>query len=289
MKNIIWSAIIAAAVSLLIISIYPAQKLLPGVQQQRESIYDRVMRTKTIRCSYASYPPFTTKDPNSGQLSGVFYDLIEEMGRRWDLDIQWVEEVSYGNIPEGYATHRYDLFCSPIWPNALRSKTSMFSIPLYYSVITTWVRSNDNRFDTNLNTLNDPQYKIAVVDGDVTNAIAQASFPKAQHLPIALGADFYQQWQDVVSGKADAVFGELISAELFLKNNPGSLKNASPTHPIRVLPNTIMLPPNEQKFMNMINVLLFELQNEDFLQKTLAKHISNPSLLLPANYPYRMN
>ena len=45
----------------------------------KESTYERVIRTGEIRCAYAVYEPPLIKDPNTGKLSGIFYDVMEEV------------------------------------------------------------------------------------------------------------------------------------------------------------------------------------------------------------------
>jgi hypothetical protein len=37
----------------------------------KETLYQRVLRTKTIRCSYCAYPPYCLKDPNTGHMTGI--------------------------------------------------------------------------------------------------------------------------------------------------------------------------------------------------------------------------
>ncbi|MCB1556441.1 MAG: hypothetical protein KDJ15_03915, partial [Alphaproteobacteria bacterium] len=40
-----------------------------------DSGYDRVMRTGTIRCGYIAFPPYLMQDLNTGEFSGLAYDL----------------------------------------------------------------------------------------------------------------------------------------------------------------------------------------------------------------------
>src|SRR5580704_1928032 len=118
-----------------------------------ETTYQRVLRTGEIRCAYEPYAPALSKDPNTGQLSGIFYDVVEEIGRRLNLKINWVEEVGYGVIPEGFVTDRYDAFCNTVFPTAERSRGGAFTIPIFYSSVDVFVRADDHRFDNDLSKL----------------------------------------------------------------------------------------------------------------------------------------
>src|SRR5580704_8643017 len=135
----------------------------------KESTYERVIRTGEIRCAYEPYAPALSKDPNTGQLSGIFYDVMQEVGRRLNLKINWVEEVGYGVIPEGFVTDRYDAFCNTVFPTAERSRGGAFTIPICYSAVDDFVRADDHRFDNDLPKLDDPAVKFSGKDGDVSS------------------------------------------------------------------------------------------------------------------------
>ena len=92
MKNNLSVFALVAAFAALGISIYhPVNRGVGALQSEakKETTYERVMRTRTIRCGYFVWPPFLTKDLNTGALSGLNYDVAEEMGKLLDLKIEW--------------------------------------------------------------------------------------------------------------------------------------------------------------------------------------------------------
>jgi len=50
---------------------------------------------------------------------------------------------------EGLDSNRYDLVPTGVWPNSSRARHASFSVPLFYSGVGVWLRSNDNRFNNN--------------------------------------------------------------------------------------------------------------------------------------------
>lgn len=66
---------------------------------------------------------------------------MEEIGKKASLRVNWVEEVGYENVFPGLDSRRYDVFAGGLWPNASRAKASSFSIPVFYSVIKAWGRT----------------------------------------------------------------------------------------------------------------------------------------------------
>lgn len=128
----------------------------------REPAYDRVMSTHTLRCAYAAYPPAFIIDPNTRQLSGIFHDLVETMAKLHGLTVAWTEEVDYGHIIEGLEQRRYDAFCAALWPGPERAQRAVFTVPVYYSAVNLYVRTDDHRFDADPGTLDDPRYRLAI-------------------------------------------------------------------------------------------------------------------------------
>lgn len=238
----------------------------------RESTVERVLRTGEIRCAYETYAPTLMKDPNTGEFSGIFYDIMNEAGRRLNLKINWVEEVGFGVIPEGFVTDRYDAFCNIIWPTAERSRGASFTIPLFYSAIDVFVRADDHRFDNDLSKLDDPSIKFSGRDGDISSAYVSAAFPKATIVAIPQLSETSQILDDVVHNKADAAVNEGGLLALYLEKNPGTLRDITLGHPIRLSPNTIMIKPDQYQFKVMLDTTLQELLNDGTVDKIINKY-----------------
>src|SRR6516162_8652390 len=132
--------------------------IVQGVK--RESLYDRVMHSGTIRCSYLACAPYCIKDPNSGELSGIFVEAMETVGRKLGLKVVWTGEVGYESLFEGLNSDRYDVFAGGLWPNASRAKAADFSIPIYYGAVKAYGRSDEKRFENNLDAINASDVRI---------------------------------------------------------------------------------------------------------------------------------
>ena len=258
-----------AVVAALAVNRYEAKSAAPGA---KETTYERALRTGEIRCAYAPFEPDLIKDANTGELSGIFYDVLTEIGRRLNLKISWVEEVGYGVIPEGFVTGRYDAFCSTIWPTPDRSRAASFSIPLFYSSVDIFVRNDDHRFDSDISKLNDPSIRFAGRDGDVSSAYAKAAFPLAAIDPITQLLDTSQILDDVVHNKADAAINSPELLYDYLKKNPGTLRDITAGHPLRVSANTIMIGPGQYQFKVMLDTTLQELLYDGTIEKILKKY-----------------
>lgn len=252
----------------------------------RESVMQRVLRTGVIRCGYLPYSSYFRKDPNSGKLSGIFHDVMEEIGKNAGLKIEWVEEVGYQGIFPGLDSNRFDVFCGGLWPNTTRAKAAAFSIPIFYSAITTWCRTGDNRFDKDLNVIDNPNIRVATIDGAMEDLITKMDYPKATRLSLPELSPWVQNCLNIIHNKADLTFAEPMVVNEFLKSNPGTLKQVQPDKPIRIFGNTLAVQREEHSLRDFLNVALNEMLHSGRVDKILARYESNRKTFYPVAKPY---
>ncbi len=254
--------------------------------EKAESVYDRVMRTGTIRCGYALWPPYVFTKDDAGKMGGFAYDIVEAAAKALTLKVEWAEEVAWGpNIREGLKTGRYDMFCAPLWIQASDGMLTEYTIPFAYSSVYYYTRANDNRFDKGVEQLNSSAYKIAVMDGEQSDTIATQFFPKAQKVSIPALADLSQLMLNVATGKADIVFQEPSIANGFADANPGQLKRGQDT-PFIVYPNAFGAKLGEYKMVSMINSAMMELINSGEVDRIIDGYVKEPGIFLPVSKPY---
>lgn len=234
-----------------------------------------VLNRGSIRVGYVVNPPSLIKDPNSGKLSGIYYEATELLGKKLNLNIDWVEETGWSTMIEGLHAKRYDMVVGGIWPSAARSKRANFSIPLYFSVVTAYCRPTDTRFNT-LTDINKPSVTIAVVDGETSSIIAATSFPNAKIISLPQDTPLSHLLLNVKTNKADITFVEKIIASDFLKQNPNSVKDCFPTRPIRSFGNTILFAKGQHDFEVMINTALLDIINSGEAETLITRYETAP-------------
>lgn len=189
-----------------------------------QSPFERVISSNTIKCGYYLWSPILVKDVKTGELSGVSYDVMEEIGRRLGLKIEWAEEVGTDILLQGMVDGRYDMVCAPLYTLGTRARSAFFTTPLFYAPLHLIVRADDTRFDKDFQILNNPDYKVAVLEGEATAILAAQRFPKANihTVPQIQGYGFVLK--DVALGKADVTISDEVSVADFNKNNPEKLR-----------------------------------------------------------------
>lgn len=258
-----------------------------GAVVKKESVYERVLRTKTLRCGYHPWAPIIIKDPNTGQLSGIYYDYVMELGKRLSLKVEWAEEIGFGEFVAAQESGRLDVMCHAIWPNSERARVMDFVRPIMYETLFAYVKEGDTRFDHHLALANDPAVKIGAIDGATSSTIARADFPKAEivALPqLSTGADLFLQ---LASGKVDIIINDLATAKRFMASNPGKIRQVITARPVRVFGGGLAIGKNQDAFRSMLDIATGEIIQAGIAENIIAKYEEYPgSFYRPAD-PYK--
>lgn len=264
------------------------QSTQPGTDsQQKETVYGRVLKSNTIKCAFLNYPPACMKDTKTGQMSGIFVEVIEKAANNLGMKVEWTEEVGWGSQIEGLDKDRYDLVGSPVWANPKRGKLTALSIPAYYSGIGVYVRANENRFDKDFSKINSKDVKVGTIDGETSDLIADNDFPNATKQSSPENSDISQKFLDLDKKSCDVVFAEPYFAFEYSKNNPGKIKNIAADKPIRLFGNVYMMKAGEWQLKQMLDVAIQDLINSGFVDKVISKYEPAPNLFYRVAAPYR--
>lgn len=255
----------------------------------KSTAYDRVLDTKTLRVGYISYPPSFIKDANSGEYSGILHDVLQEMAKRMELKVQYIEETAWGTMIEAVNSDRVDLVCTGIWPNATRGKFVDFTEPVYFSPIKAYVKSGNSAFDGQLSAINSKGVKIATIDGEMTSIIARADFPEAAVLAFPQATDIAQMLLEVSTGKAQVTFVEPAVANEFAEKNPGMIEEVKDVPPVRVFPNVMMIAKGDTRLLSMLNIAMAEIANTGVMDRIVSSYEKKPNLFYRRQLPYRQS
>jgi ABC-type amino acid transport substrate-binding protein len=272
MKNFLL-VILAVALTLVIQNfVWPHHE---ANQSQTETTYERVLRTHTLRVGYINFRPNSIVDPNSHEITGIFPDLLRQIGQVTGLTVEFTEEVGLGNLIEGLETGRYDI-TSGFWVNPERARMTTVSVPVYYSGMSIWARP-DSFFspDNNWASLNTKNVKIGAIDGSTIMHIIHSNFPEAALISYPNLTPETQLFEDLVDKKIDVFFVETSQGLIFLKSNPGKVVNISGDHPFRLYGNALL-----------IDAAIAELQGSGVVDALIDKYEVVPGSYYRAAKPY---
>ncbi len=239
---------------------------------EKESAFERVMRTGEIRCGYIPWPGHIEVDPNTAKKSGMIINIMDAIAEELELKIVWAEEVGWGNFAEGLKTNRYDALCSAVWKSGVRAKMGLLTRTLFYEGMTGVARSDDNRFDESLDKLNSPDATVAVIDGDITQAIRKKQFPKSKELALPSDIDSGGYILSVVTEKADVTFVGVKILENYNKNNDKKLKKILGGKPVRMFPDSMAVQSGEHDLKAMLDAAIETLQVSGDMKRILQPY-----------------
>ncbi len=245
---------------------------------KKESAFDRIMRTNTIRCGYYVYPPVTYRDPNTDVLSGFSVDMMDEIGKRTGLKIEWVEETNFSNWIPSIQSKRFDVACTPNWPDVPQGRAAAFSIPMFYAGIYPMVRANDERFkdDANISILNSPDITFVAAEGDAFAGLIPAHFPKAKLKLLSADAENTTFVMELSTGKADASFSDTNGMTTFNHNNPTKLKILGKNTPVKWQASSLAVERHEMILKDFIDNAILDLINDGTMDRILRKWEPEP-------------
>lgn len=227
----------------------------------KDSVDQRVIDNGSIRIGYIMYPPLLERNSNTGELSGISYDIVEEAATRLGLETEWIEEVGWGSSIEGLKLGRYDILGTQMWPSAARAREAVFSKAPFYSDVYGYVKAGDTRFDNNLSQINEPEVTIGTLDGEMAQAIASTDYPDASVVALPQLSSFSEMILSVVNNKADITFAEPSVIQGFIEANPNTIQQVT-SDPIRSFGNSFAFKRGENAMVAMWNTTLTEMIND---------------------------
>ncbi|UAB80961.1 transporter substrate-binding domain-containing protein [Marixanthomonas sp. SCSIO 43207] len=253
-----------------------------------ESKYDKIIESGKIKVGYISYPPSFIVGAD-GNKSGIFYEVMEKIGENLGLEIVYQEEVTWDGMIESVKQGKIDMVVTGIWPTSQRGKHVDFAKPLFYSVVKAYTAYGNDKFDNNLDAINSSDVIISTIDGEMTSIIANFDFPKAKQQAVTQLTGVSQTLLEIKSKKADVTFVEPAIALEFASKNPNSIQEVKGVEPLRVFPNSMLLPKGSVKLRTTLNIAIEELQNNGFVDKVIAKYEKYPNSYYKVQSPYKSN
>jgi ABC-type amino acid transport substrate-binding protein len=256
------------------------------VVAQKETAYERVMRTKTLRCGYNVWPPAVQVEPNSGKVQGFIVDLVETAARAVNLKVEWTTQVGWSSFPLDLKNGRIDAMCAGAWAVKESAPFVAYTRPIFYNPVYAYAHADDTRFDNTLAVLNAPNYKIGAIDGAMSDVIARQDFAQAKIIGLPQLSDPSQVLTDLSMHKSDVVFMEGSFAAEFIAKNPNKIKRISDM-PYRSFPSPLLATSiDDARLAIMFDTIIGEMQLQGTIDKALNKYKADRALFIPPIKPY---
>ena len=251
-----------------------------------ESVYERVMRTGELNCIYVVWPPFIIKDPNTGTLGGLSYDYTEALGKALNSKINWKQEGDIATYVEAVRTKRVDAECAAGFPTPERAKFVDFTEPYAFVPEYVYVRAGDTRFAKDPALLNKKETVFAGIEGDTSYQNAARAFPGATVNALAAMTPYSDLIMTLVTGKADAIATDVVTALDYNKNNKDKIEKVEMPYPVNLGLVSMTIPKGEYDLKSLINTTNSILIGNGTVEKILRKYDPQIEMLYSPAKPY---
>lgn len=187
----------------------------PAAAQPKDGVLAKVKREGVLKVCYAQVTPDSYKDPRSGQWTGVFVDLVNELASWMKVKVEPVE-VQFGTAPLSLNRGDCDLFGASLLYNAPRALEINFVRPFAAKGINGVVSKEKAGRFRKIEDLNDASVTIAVQAGSRDHEVSQRIFPKAKLLALQSQTDL-AVFDSVRRGDADIAFANGITIRWWTK------------------------------------------------------------------------
>ena len=219
-------------------------------------------KEKLVLATEASFPPFEYYD--DGRITGVDIDIVKEIARALDMDIE-IKDVYFDSIISEIKTEKSDIGAAGISYTEERAKEVDFSVDYMESKQIVIVRNDSYITSPSMITYE----RIAVQLGSVADDYVTNNLP---YVPLVREKKFLAAIQDLQDGKVDCVVMDEIPAKELIKDNMIILDEALVTDHYGMI-----VKKGNTELLNKINEVITNLKEtgkiDEFKRKRSRRNI----------------
>jgi ABC-type amino acid transport substrate-binding protein len=225
-----------------------AQLLESGIDPK--SVLSKVKKGGALEVGYAQLPLWFFKDAKSGELRGIYKELVDSLAKDLEMTVNW-HEVTFANATISLRSGEYDLFGSSASYTVPRATVCNYVGPLWSKGSLAVIRKADaGKFQT-MSDLNNPDVTIAVNGGSSDEQRMPLLFPKAKFMAVA--GQYSMAAEPVRGSRATACIVGDTEANALAKRNPDWAVVLDPSNPFDKRPNTWMIRYGDVAWKNFLD------------------------------------
>jgi cyclohexadienyl dehydratase len=211
------------------------------------------------------FNPFSTRDPATNKYKGYDIDIMTELAKDLGVEIEFVP-TDWKTIVNGVVAGKYQITGSASIKTS-RMKAAGFSesyLSVNFKPFTTGDKVNNfNGWES----INKSNVTVATTLGTAMEPLVKRWFPNAKIKSVEAPARGYQE---VLAGRADVFVTSNLEGST-LKGKYPNVKEVSIDAPRAPTPLAMLLPQNDQVWINFVNHWIKIKTAKGFFKKTAAK------------------
>lgn len=225
-----------------------AQLLDTGIDPN--SVLAKAKKGNALQVGYAQTPLWFFKDAKSGELRGVYKDLVDALAHDLEMTVEW-HEVTFANATVGLRRGDFDLFGSSAVYTVPRALTSEFIGPLWAKGSLAIVRNEDADKYKTIADLNSPDVTFSVNAGASEEQRMPQLFPKAKFMSVS--GQQAMAAEPVRTGRATVYVSGDSDIMVLAKRNASWAHIVDVAHPFDKRPNTWLVRHGDPSWKNFLD------------------------------------
>ena len=229
------------------------------------SVLDEIVQNGILKVgTTGDFPGWSFKNPETNEYEGFDIDVAKKLASDMGVDVEFVP-TDWKNLVSGVVSSKYHMTSSASI-TAKRALTAGYT-DSYYGTGTVAMTLVKNKSEIiNWESI-DGSKSIAVTMGTVFENEAKKSFPNSKIIAIEAPA---REYQEVLSGRADVSLTSKVDALKLVTLYP-ELSIINIDEPKNAKLFAILVPREDQEWINFINHWIADQKNKGFFDQTAAK------------------
>ena len=229
------------------------------------SVLDEIVQNGILKVgTTGDFPGWSFKNPETNEYEGFDIDVAKKLASDMGVDVEFVP-TDWKNLVSGVVSSKYHMTSSASI-TAKRALTAGYTNS-YYGTGTVAMTLTKNNSEINNWESIDESKSIAVTMGTVFENEAKKSFPNSKIIAVEAPA---REYQEVLSGRADVSLTSKVDALKLVTLYP-ELSIVNIDEPKNAKLFAILVPREDQEWINFINHWIADQKNKGFFDQTAAK------------------
>ena len=229
------------------------------------SVLDDIVQSGVLKVgTTGDFPGWSFKNPETDKYEGFDIDVAKKLASDMGVDVEFVP-TDWKNLVSGVVSSKYHMTSSASI-TAQRALTAGYTDSYYGTGTVAMTLAKNNSEIDNWQSI-DESKSIAVTMGTVFENEAKKSFPDSKIIAVEAPA---REYQEVLSGRADVSLTSKVDALKLVTLYP-ELSIVNLDEPKNAKLFAILVPREDQEWINFINHWIADQKNKGFFDQTAAK------------------
>ena len=229
------------------------------------SVLDEIVQNGILKVgTTGDFPGWSFKNPETNKYEGFDIDVAKKLASDMGVDVEFVP-TDWKNLVSGVVSSKYHMTSSASI-TAKRALTAGYTNSYYGTGTVAMTLAKNNSKINNWESI-DESKSIAVTMGTVFENEAKKSFPNSKIIAVEAPA---REYQEVLSGRADVSLTSKVDALKLVTLYP-ELSIVNLDEPKNAKLFAILVPREDQEWINFINHWIADQKNKGFFDQTAAK------------------